>query len=85
MIVQIEIPDYEGGLRLDWEPGFIISVKPGLESSVVIRANTAGLISLARHLLLLAQPDVPIGDHYHFDSWNTLEKGSIELITDKTG
>lgn len=83
MKIQIEIPDVEGALFLDWEPGFKISAKMGMENNVIISFNRAGLISMARHLLLLAQPAVTKGHHYHFDSTNSLEEGSVELIIEK--
>jgi len=83
MKVQIEVPDFEGALYLNWEPGFKISAKMGMGNNVIISSNRAGLISMARHLLLLAQPAVSIGHHYHFDSSNSLEKGSVELIIEK--
>ncbi|WP_295150361.1 hypothetical protein [Campylobacter sp.] len=52
----IKTLDYcaEKGLRLQWEKDFAISVNT-LENEVNIRANKSGLISLARHLLTLAQ------------------------------
>ena len=83
MKIQIDVPDFDGVLHLDWEPGFSISAKFGIGNSVILSANQAGLISLARHLLLLAQPSVTKGYHYHFDDTNSLEEGSIELIIDK--
>lgn len=83
MILEIQIPDYEGYLRLDWERGFKISTRFGAGNCIIISANNAGLISLARHLLLLAQPTVSEGHHYHFDDLNSLEKGSVELIIEK--
>jgi hypothetical protein len=41
------------------------------------------LISLAIHLLTLAQENVPVGSHCHFDEHNSLEHGSKELIIEK--
>ena len=40
-------------------------------------------MSLARHLLVLAQEEAPSGSHIHLDSFNSLEDGSVELILDK--
>jgi hypothetical protein len=51
--------------------------------AVIIRANSAGLISLARHLLTLAQSDAPQGSHFHLNDINALEAGSTELILAK--
>lgn len=50
---------------------------------ISMEANREGLISLARHILLLAQDDVPNGSHFHLDEFNSLENGSLELIISK--
>jgi hypothetical protein len=82
--VEVEIPEYrpEKGVHLSWEYGFTIQVRVD-EDTVVIRANKPGLISLARQLLTLAQDEVPIGQHTHYDESNSLEDGSCELIIEK--
>lgn len=80
----IDVPEYspETGLRLDWEFGFEICVScDGAE--VVLRANTAGLRSLARHLLLLAREEVPAGHHIHLDESSALDDGSCALMIEK--
>lgn len=80
----IKTLDYcaEKGLRLQWEKDFAISVNaPGNE--VTIRANKSGLISLARHLLTLAQDSAPKHSHIYLDEYNSLEEGSAELILEK--
>ena len=80
----IKTLDYcaEKGLQLQWEKDFAISVNaPGNE--VTIRANKSGLISLARHLLTLAQDSAPKHSHIHLDEYNSLEEGSTELILEK--
>lgn len=72
----------ETGITYSWELGFEIEVKS--EGSVVsIIANKEGLISLANHFLNLAQDEVPIGHHLHFDEHNSLDAGSVELIVQK--
>lgn len=49
-------------------------------ASVVISGNRRGLISLARHLLTLAQEDVPGGNHMDFDEYcGFLDEGSLAL------
>lgn len=80
----IKTLDYcaEKGLQLQWEKDFAISVTT-LENEVTIRANKSGLISLARHLLTLAQDSVPKYSHIHLDEYNSLEEGSAELIIQK--
>jgi hypothetical protein len=87
MILNIEVPEPEEGYGSAWEPGFKIStqVYTSLQEghTMIIHANRAGLISLARYFLMLAQQNIPVGEHYHFDDYNSLEKGSVELIIDK--
>ena len=83
-IIKIEIPKYnpEKGIEYKWENGFEIETK--IDDAVIkITANKEGLTSLANHLLNLAQEDIPFGYHLHFDEYNALEEGSIELIIEK--
>jgi hypothetical protein len=84
MIVNINVPDYSKaeGLKFEWDINFAISVR-SRDGSVHIQANRPGLISLARHLLMLAQDDVPYGHHFHLDEMNSLEDHSCELIIEK--
>lgn len=66
-------------IELIWENGF--EVKCSIEDdAIVIQANEAGLISLANHLVTLAQDNITSGAHMHFDEINSLEDGSTELI-----
>jgi hypothetical protein len=84
MEIKIEVPLFtiDKGIEYKWENGFEIETK--LENGVInIIANREGLISLANHLLNLAQLDVPLGHHLHFDEYNSLEEGSSELIIQK--
>lgn len=82
--MKIDIPKYErdSGLQLCWSDGFMIKVASEKEE-VVISANREGLISLANHLLNLAQTDVPSGTHIHLDENNSLEDGSQSIIIEK--
>jgi len=84
MELRIEIPKYtaESGLILEWGDGFEIVAKAE-NGATIITANKEGLISLARHLLTLAQDEVPTGGHFHLDEYNSLESGSTELIIGK--
>lgn len=84
MKVEIEVPDYssEFGLKAKWESGFEIECK-FQGDRVLIQANREGLLSLANHLINLAQDTVPQGRHFHFDESNSLEDGSVELIIEK--
>jgi len=70
------------GIKCNWEDGFEINVK-NLAGVTTITANKEGLVSLANHFLNLAQEEVPIGCHLHFDEYNSLEQGSLELVIDK--
>ena len=79
--MNIEIGTYspEHGVVCQFEENSEINIFYEHEA-VTIRANNKGLISLACHLLTLAQSDVPSYAHFHFDDMNSLETGSIELI-----
>ena len=85
MKVTLELPDYspETGIRTQWEAGFNI-ITSGTADCFVLKANKAGLISLATHLLTLAQDKVPDGCHIHYNEFNSLEDESIELVIQKT-
>lgn len=84
MKIELTVPDYspDVGFSYAWENGFEITAT--VESSGIhIQANRAGLVSLARHLLTLAQDTVPAGSHMHFDDLNSLNDGSLELVIEK--
>jgi len=84
MLIEMNIPDYhkQKGIKTIWDNNFIVeSAIHG--NSIVIRANEAGLRSLARHLLTLAQNEVPKGAHIHYDDLNSLEDGSCEIVLEK--
>lgn len=84
MEIKIEVPDYNPaiGFKYFWEKNFKIKIKYE-NDAVVLAANKEGLISLANHLLNLAQEKVPLGCHLHLDQYNSLEDDSIELIIEK--
>ncbi|EFB40823.1 Imm32 family immunity protein [Parachlamydia acanthamoebae] len=83
MEIKLDIPDYDKkSFKFKWEPGFEIEVKYE-DDVVILTANSAGLISLANHFLNLAQEKIPKNCHFHLDEYNSLEKGSIELIVQK--
>ena len=79
-----DIPDYktQSGLVRLWEDGFEITVSTS-NNLVHICANREGLVSLAKQLLALSHEGVPSGYHVHFDEYNSLERGSSELIIEK--
>ncbi len=67
-------------MDIEWEDGFTIKVKVD-DGAVVVRANKEGLLSLARHLVALADSDAEC--HIHYDEHNSLEEGSVEMIIEK--
>ncbi|XVQ11526.1 Imm32 family immunity protein [Spirillospora sp. CA-255316] len=79
----IVIPDYQPseGLRLSWDEGFEIEVSVA-RSEVIIKGNRAGLTSLARHLLTLAQEGVRDGMHVHLTADQEIES-EIDLILER--
>ena len=80
----IDIPPYsnEDGLTITWQYNFTIATDSS-DNKVRIRANKAGLTSLAIQLLTLAQDNVAAGTHIHYDEHNSLEQGSVEMIIEK--
>lgn len=67
-------------MELHWEDGFEIRVRvEGGEAR--ISANAAGLRSLAKHLLTLAE-ERP-GSHLHLDPYNSLEADSAPLLLER--
>jgi hypothetical protein len=81
MEIKVEIAEYSAaeGIQYNWESGFKIHVENS-DNEILIKANKAGLTSLAIQLLSLAQNTVPIGTHLHYDEYNSLEKGSTPLV-----
>ena len=76
----IDVPKYDGNsFKLMWENGFFINCSIE-DNEVHIEANKEGLISLARHLLELAQDSVPEFTHFHLDEFNSLEDNSSDLV-----
>jgi len=67
-------------VKIEWVDGFEIraAVK---NNSIVISANREGMLSLAKHLTVLA--DGEPGDHVHYDEYNSLEDGSAEIILER--
>lgn len=83
MRVEIDIPRYGESLAAAWEPGFEIETRVE-DGEIVVRANAAGLRSLARLLLSLAGDDVPAGRHLHRDDATASETGSVPAIIERT-
>ena len=65
---------------VEWVDGF--EIKAVIENDqIVISANKEGLLSLAKHLTVLA--DGGPGNHVHYDEYNSLEEGSAEMIIER--
>ncbi|MEV6282625.1 hypothetical protein [Kribbella sp. NPDC051770] len=69
------------GLTFIWNDDFEITVDT-TSPEVVIAANPAGLTSLARHLLTLAQEGVPDGAHLHLTAGQELTS-TVDLILER--
>jgi len=84
MKINVDIPEYSesDGLVSHWEHNFTIEVSSS-KNQTYIKANKAGLVSLAIQLLTLAQDEVEVGRHFHYDHYNSLEEGSVDLIIEK--
>ena len=78
--IDVPVYDPQTGFKFNWEDNFKISVLIN-NGTVHLIANKEGLISLARHLLCLAQ--IEDSYHLHLDPFNSLEDGSAELILEK--
>lgn len=80
MEVSIDVPSYQlsRGLRFDWDDEFEIKLDI-IGNEVVIAANSAGLRSLARHMLTLAQDGVPDGHHIHLTADQELDS-QVDLV-----
>ena len=81
----IEVPEYtpERGVLTEWEEGSKVAVRVD-GKQVVVTANVAGLRSLARHMLVLAQDGMPPGRHIHMDDWSGLAAGSGSVTIERT-
>lgn len=84
MEILIKVNDYNAkdGLKLNWTDNYKIEVNNN-QGEILISANEEGLLSLANHFLTLAQTNVPTGTHIHLDEYNSLEKGSEEVVIQK--
>ena len=69
-------------MELNWIDGFTITVRIQPDNAVLLSANKEGLLSLANHMIALAESKTPC-DHIHLDQYNSLEDGSTELIIEK--
>ncbi|QFG20433.1 hypothetical protein [Actinomadura sp. WMMB 499] len=79
--INVEAPSPQRGLAFGWEDGYDISVSAEA-GEVVVAANREGLISLARHLLTLAQDGVTPGSHLHLTAGQELES-TCDLVLER--
>jgi hypothetical protein len=79
----LDVPEFDPqrGLRFEWEDGFEIGVEI-LDSEILVTTNRAGLVSLARHLLTLAQDGVPSGHHIHLTADQEIDS-SVDVILER--
>jgi hypothetical protein len=83
MNITLAIPEPDKtAYKYSWEPEFEIKAEIS-NGEIVINANKAGLISLAKQFLSLAQDEYQTGCHLHYDESNSLEDGSCEVIINK--
>lgn len=68
-------------MDIRWKEGFEIRVDI-FDDTVVINANREGLLSLAAQLADLAGEEP--GCHIHYDEYNSLEEGSVEMVIQKS-
>ena len=79
--VKIEIPDTEprNGMHFNWTDGWEFQSTFD-HDEVVFAANKEGLLSLANHLINLAQDQFPSGHHFHFDRGVELSDDSVAVV-----
>ncbi len=64
-------------MKLEWVDGFKILIN-SCNNEVTISANREGLLSLAGQLQALAEGKP--GDHIHYDEYNSLETGLVDMV-----
>jgi hypothetical protein len=82
VVVDVIPYDPTRGLISDWDDDTVLrlEVLTSPPNTILVTGNPAGLRSLARHLLTLAQPEAPVGSHLDFDDYcGWFEEGSFGL------
>lgn len=75
--------DSQSGVLGDWDAQWMVNIKISENSHTCILSwNKEWLLSLAQHLVSLAQDGVPKGSHFHFDDLY-LGTWSDELIIER--
>ena len=79
MKINLELPDYDGrAADVLWEGDATVRVE-AMGPEVVLSADRAGLISLAKQMLYLADESLPAGSHVHYDDL-LLDEGSNRVL-----
>jgi hypothetical protein len=81
--ITMQIPEFEWSFKFSWQENKKIKVYIEDGRQILILSNKEWLISLANHLLNLAQDSVPNHYHIQLDEYNSLEDWSFELIIEK--
>lgn len=81
-IIDVHEYDAERGIITEWEEGSHIMIEMSPEG-LMIRANAAGMRTLAQHFLVLAQDGLPDGAHVHLDDFSGLAGESEELMIER--
>ncbi len=73
------------GINFLWDGGeaISVSVERNNNNEVLIKANKAGLVTLARHLLTLAEDSIEDRSHLHLDPETGVNAESAPLILEK--
>ena len=82
--IEFTFPDYrpERDAPLKWDEGSEVMAR--IEGdTIVLKANPAGLQSLARHLLTLSQQEVPDGARLTLTSFNGLTNNSCDVVLER--
>ena len=85
MNVHVEVIPYsdEDCVCVELVPGAKIECRK-CNGEVLIRANREGLQFLAKVCLTLAQEDMPLGNHVHFDGFDFFESDNIDITIERT-
>ena len=67
-------------MDIEWVDGSEIRTRED-HGAVILSANREGLLSLSKQLAALAE--TAPGCHIHYDEYNALEAGSVEMIIEK--
>ncbi len=86
MKITIDIPDYVKGEGIDviWKDGSVLKITPGTDKTLIVSGNECALRSIGEQLIYLAQSQVEVGSHIHYDEFfceNAIS--GVEIIVEK--